>query len=99
MLRGIKKRITIVRGQNNDFYTLIYASTASERDKIIEWYSPLNFFRRQEEIFRSRQPGTGGWLLESNEIKEWQSGTGKTLWCRGIRELILVFGWSSLIDI
>ncbi|KAJ7930074.1 hypothetical protein B0H13DRAFT_1595784, partial [Mycena leptocephala] len=56
----------------------------SERDKIIEWYSPLNFFRRQEEIFRSRQPGTGGWLLESNEIKEWQSGAGKTVWCRGI---------------
>jgi hypothetical protein len=58
-------------------------STASERDKIIEWYSPLNFFPRQLDILGSRQPGTGGWLLENDLIKEWTSGTGKKVWCRG----------------
>ncbi|KAJ7814599.1 hypothetical protein B0H14DRAFT_2375859 [Mycena olivaceomarginata] len=58
--------------------------TASERDKIIEWYSPLNFFQRQADILNTRQPGTGEWLLESDLIKEWKSVAGKRVWCRGI---------------
>ncbi|KAJ6563626.1 ankyrin repeat-containing domain protein, partial [Mycena vulgaris] len=30
------------------------------------------------------QPGTGGWLLEADSFKQWRSGSGKVLWCRGI---------------
>ncbi|KAJ7080032.1 hypothetical protein C8R44DRAFT_908855, partial [Mycena epipterygia] len=58
-----------------------------ERDRIIEWYSPLNFFPRQADIFNSRQPGTGEWLLEHKLFKKWKSGTKEvwsTLWCRGM---------------
>ncbi|KAJ7706833.1 hypothetical protein B0H17DRAFT_877064, partial [Mycena rosella] len=55
-----------------------------ERDKIIDWFSPLNFFLRQADIFSTRQPGTGGWLLEHKLFKKWKSGKGKTLWCRGM---------------
>ncbi|KAJ7080054.1 hypothetical protein C8R44DRAFT_653911, partial [Mycena epipterygia] len=57
---------------------------AAERDRIIEWYSPLNFFLRQEDIFNSRQPGTGQWLLEHHLFKKWKSGTRTTLWCPGM---------------
>ncbi|KAJ7242168.1 hypothetical protein B0H12DRAFT_1023779 [Mycena haematopus] len=57
---------------------------AAERDVVIEWYSPLNFFLRQADIFRIRQPGTGRWFLETTSFKEWKSGVGKTLWCRGM---------------
>ncbi|KAJ6531033.1 hypothetical protein B0H19DRAFT_1273269 [Mycena capillaripes] len=57
---------------------------SSERDKIIEWYSPLNFFRRQADILSTREPGTGGWLFDNDWIKEWKSGVGKTVWCRGM---------------
>ncbi|KAJ6521488.1 hypothetical protein DFH09DRAFT_1373039 [Mycena vulgaris] len=42
---------------------------SAERDKIIEWFSPLNFFLRQADILSTRQPGTG---------------QGKTMWCRGM---------------
>ncbi|KAJ7453168.1 hypothetical protein FB451DRAFT_1565720 [Mycena latifolia] len=31
-----------------------------ERDKIIDWFSPLNFFLRQADISGIRQPGTAG---------------------------------------
>ncbi|KAJ7462092.1 ankyrin repeat-containing domain protein [Mycena latifolia] len=57
---------------------------AEQRDKIIEWYSPLNFFLRQADIFSTRQPATGHWLLEDVRFKAWISGTGKILWCRGM---------------
>ncbi|KAJ7094774.1 hypothetical protein C8R44DRAFT_813896 [Mycena epipterygia] len=68
----------------------------AERDGIIEWYSPLNFFLRQADIFNSRQLGTGQWLLEHDLFKEWKSGTNnpleewesrKTIWCRGMQAL------------
>ncbi|KAJ7328902.1 hypothetical protein DFH08DRAFT_709331 [Mycena albidolilacea] len=57
---------------------------ATERAQIIDWLSPLNFFLRQADIARTRQPGTGAWLLEDVCFQEWKSGSGKTLWCRGI---------------
>ncbi|KAF7343633.1 ANK-REP-REGION domain-containing protein [Mycena sanguinolenta] len=58
--------------------------TATERETIITWYSLLNFFLRQADIFRSHQPGTCRWFLEMDTFKKWKSGVGKVLWCRGI---------------
>ncbi|KAJ6521467.1 hypothetical protein DFH09DRAFT_939032 [Mycena vulgaris] len=57
---------------------------AAKRDNIIEWFSPLNFFLRQADIFSARQPGTGEWLLQDELFKTWRSGEGKALWCRGM---------------
>ncbi|KAJ6563734.1 hypothetical protein DFH09DRAFT_479120 [Mycena vulgaris] len=57
---------------------------SAERDKIIEWFSPLNFFLRQADIFSTRQPGTGEWLLQDEFFNRWRLGAGRTLWCRGM---------------
>ncbi|KAF7345597.1 ANK-REP-REGION domain-containing protein [Mycena venus] len=57
---------------------------ARKRDKIIKWYSPLNFFPRQAEIINTRQPGTGEWFLENDTFKAWKSGTNQVLLCRGM---------------
>ncbi|KAJ6545381.1 hypothetical protein B0H19DRAFT_862875, partial [Mycena capillaripes] len=57
---------------------------ATKRDKIIEWYSPLNFFLRQADIFNTWEPGTGDWLLQDARLTRWKSGKGLVLWCRGI---------------
>ncbi|KAJ7443837.1 ankyrin repeat-containing domain protein [Mycena latifolia] len=57
---------------------------SAKRNEIIEWYSPLNFFLRQADIFNTRQPGTGRWLLEDEAFKAWESGTTKILWCPGM---------------
>jgi hypothetical protein len=56
-----------------------------DQDIIISWLSPINFFPRQQEISRMRQPGTGEWLLENPHFKKWKSGSIRTLWCHGIR--------------
>ncbi|KAF8217315.1 hypothetical protein K438DRAFT_1954163 [Mycena galopus ATCC 62051] len=55
-----------------------------ERTRIIEWLSPINFFPRHADISRARQAGTGGWLLANPLFKQWESGSGRTLWCWGI---------------
>ncbi|KAJ7080052.1 hypothetical protein C8R44DRAFT_824503, partial [Mycena epipterygia] len=64
---------------------------SAERDQIIEWYSPLNFFLRQADIFNSRQPGTGQWLLEHDLFKKWKSWTINNIWCRGMRTCSITF--------
>ncbi|KAJ7017378.1 ankyrin repeat domain-containing protein [Mycena alexandri] len=46
--------------------------------------SPINFFLRQADISQARQGGTGGWLLADPHFQEWESGSGRTLWCHGI---------------
>lgn len=56
-----------------------------KRDDILNWLSPINFFLRQADISRVRQKETGGWLLEHPLFKKWESGSGSTLWCHGIR--------------
>jgi hypothetical protein len=55
------------------------------RRDFLNWLSPINFFLRQADISQLRAKGTGGWLLEHPLFKEWESGSGRTLWCRGIR--------------
>ncbi|KAJ7649138.1 hypothetical protein DFH06DRAFT_558397 [Mycena polygramma] len=57
---------------------------SSERDAIIDWYSPLELLSREAEIFSAYQPGTGGWFLENDWIKLWRSGVGKKVWCPGM---------------
>jgi hypothetical protein len=56
-----------------------------QRDIIISWLSPINFFLQQADISQMREKGTGGWLLVDPVFKKWESGSGSTLWCHGIR--------------
>ncbi|KAJ7718038.1 ankyrin repeat domain-containing protein [Mycena olivaceomarginata] len=58
----------------------------TKRRTIIEWLSPLNFFLRQQDISKTRQQGTGEWLLDDPKFKGWKSNPGQVLWCSGILE-------------
>jgi hypothetical protein len=86
MLRAIKSANTIVSYQEAmDFMCSCVYCIAALRKKIIEWFSPLNFFLRQADLLGTRQPGTGGWILETALFKKWKSGAVNTVWCRGMR--------------
>ncbi|KAJ7605877.1 ankyrin repeat-containing domain protein [Roridomyces roridus] len=63
---------------------VVRTQDAAKREEIIEWYSPVNFFLRQADIFNTHQPGTGRWLLETDSFKRWESCTGNILWGRGM---------------
>jgi hypothetical protein len=62
-----------------------YGDKEEEHKKIIDWLSPINFFLQQADISQVRAKGTGGWLLAHPLFKKWESSSGSTLWCCGIR--------------
>ncbi|KAL9039167.1 MAG: hypothetical protein Q9180_002691 [Flavoplaca navasiana] len=57
---------------------------SKQRQKILEWFSPLNFSMTQQDLFKSREDGTGQWLIDSPTFKDWFSGEHHTLCCTGI---------------
>ncbi|KAJ6524804.1 hypothetical protein B0H19DRAFT_1042750, partial [Mycena capillaripes] len=61
-----------------------YHGEAENRDIILNWLSPINFFLQQADISQRREKGTGEWLLADPLFKQWESGSGRTLWCCGI---------------
>jgi len=59
--------------------------TDTNRRDIGDWLSPLNFKLIQNQIFQTREEGTGQWLLECKEFQDWFNMVLKILWCPGMR--------------
>ncbi|KAJ6453611.1 hypothetical protein DFH09DRAFT_1391815 [Mycena vulgaris] len=58
--------------------------SAEKQQAIFDWISPLEFLQRQVDVFSTLQPGTGEWLLADAQFQDWESGSGKILWCPGM---------------
>ena len=57
-----------------------------ERDEILKGLSSLNFHDKQRDVFEKHHPGTGQWLLKTDEFQQWfNSEQNSILWCPGIR--------------
>lgn len=54
----------------------------------MDWLSPLDFEAKQIDVLSCRSDSTGTWILETEEFKDWAIGSGKTLWCTGIRKAV-----------
>lgn len=50
---------------------------------MMNYFSPVSFSEKQNEIFSQRQPGTGQWFINSPTFQEWLRSPGATLWCPG----------------
>lgn len=55
-----------------------------ERRIILDWLTPIDYTPQQSDFIRPRQEGTGQWLLNSNEFKNWVNQSHQTLFCPGI---------------
>ncbi|OJJ40823.1 hypothetical protein ASPWEDRAFT_235243 [Aspergillus wentii DTO 134E9] len=55
-----------------------------KRDEILNWLTPVDYELEQSNIFSRHEPGTGRWLLDSEEYQAWASQTMQTLFCPGI---------------
>jgi len=53
-----------------------------EREKIMAWLSPLEFYKRHDTVIKDSFP-TGQWLFDSPEFRAWILGRPWTLWCYG----------------
>lgn len=60
-----------------------------EKQKLLDWLSPLKFWTRHDEVHRKRCEGTCDWLLHTERYKDWIAGSTPTLLCLGIRMLPL----------
>ena len=54
-----------------------------ERKDIIAWLSPLEFRRRQDEIFDAELVTGGKWLMKTEEFEHWSAGRPWYLCCYG----------------
>ncbi|KAF5566747.1 ankyrin repeat domain-containing protein [Fusarium phyllophilum] len=69
---------------SNSLDNLGNAQAADRRLKILDWITPMNFMSDQEDHLDRLQPGTGQWLLDSAQFKQWVGGGYPTLYCPGI---------------
>ena len=74
----------MVEGIAEDTSTLRSNQSQKDREKILQWLSPLNFAVQQCDLSIRRQVGTGDWFLESLEFQEWIKKNGGTLVCQGM---------------
>ena len=53
--------------------------------KIVDWFSPLSFGDRYNDVLSRRCEGTGNWFFEIPEVSAWLLSPEKaSLWCSGI---------------
>jgi Cdc6-like AAA superfamily ATPase len=52
--------------------------------EILNWLTAIDYGPQQSDIFRRHQPGTGQWVLNSDQYQTWITTKGKTLFCPGI---------------
>jgi hypothetical protein len=55
-----------------------------EHDIILNWLTPIDYAPQQNDFIDRRQDGTGQWLLDSKEFRDWLSQSHQTLFCPGI---------------
>ncbi|KAJ4257904.1 hypothetical protein NW757_003532 [Fusarium falciforme] len=52
--------------------------------EILNWLTPIDYGPQQSDIFRRHQPGTGQWVLDSDQFQAWIATSGQALFCPGI---------------
>ncbi|KAL8708822.1 MAG: hypothetical protein Q9220_006383 [cf. Caloplaca sp. 1 TL-2023] len=91
LAQAIKADTSIIERVNLDVSNITHGfENLQQREKekirrqIQDWFSPLNFFKTQQDIFSRREQGTGEWLILSKTFEGWVSGQDRTLLCPGI---------------
>ncbi|KAF4415810.1 Ankyrin repeat [Fusarium acutatum] len=52
--------------------------------KILDWLTTIDYGLQQSEFQKVQEPGTGSWLLNMSEYRNWLKTPGQTLFCQGI---------------
>lgn len=76
----VSKQVTTI---NNGVDAIINQQMDQESIKVLDWLSSIDCHSKQREVLSRRQEGTGEWLFESQEYRNWLDGKHKLLWCSG----------------
>jgi hypothetical protein len=72
--------------------------TASERSQILAWISTLPYTSHHKRISERRLKGTGTWLFDKKEYRDWRdTSASKLLLLRGIRKSQLTLDLNSCL--
>ncbi|KAI0974349.1 hypothetical protein F4678DRAFT_422344 [Xylaria arbuscula] len=81
LLGNISSTVSSIRGD----VTHTRLRLDKEEDiRILDWLSPTDYGPQQSDYLRRREPGTGQWLLVSQQYQDWIRDPSKTLFCPGI---------------
>ncbi|KAK8011810.1 Alpha/Beta hydrolase protein [Apiospora arundinis] len=61
-----------------------YALGKKEDREILNWLTETNYGNQHSDILDRRQPGTGQWLLNATEYRQWLAKASQTLFCPGM---------------
>ncbi|KAJ3536445.1 hypothetical protein NM208_g6710 [Fusarium decemcellulare] len=75
---------TVQGGINNISDRQDRQNDTETRKTILDWLTPVEFAAQQADNIQRRQPGTGEWLLNSEEYKQWTQEPREVLFCPGI---------------
>jgi len=76
--------------QGPHVYQSAHTALESRRSEILEWISTIPYTEHHTRIGTVRLPGTGEWLFQKGEYKEWlSSSVSRLLLLRGIRKFPL----------
>lgn len=59
------------------------------RQKILNSFGTIDPEQYQQNFIKLRQPGTGVWLTDGSEFKQWMSSRNGKLWLHGIGRSII----------
>lgn len=55
-----------------------------QTEELLSWLCPVDYRAEHSDFLGKRQPGTGQWLLYSDEFQDWHKTKGRSLLCQGI---------------
>ncbi|KAL8717410.1 MAG: hypothetical protein Q9225_005341 [Loekoesia sp. 1 TL-2023] len=84
VVRAIKTETANIDVIKEGVASLHIKEDEKQRREILSWFSPLDFFKTQQDNFMRHVEGTGQWLIDSEAFRSWLTGPNHTLCCAGI---------------
>ncbi|KAK4465531.1 ankyrin repeat-containing domain protein [Cladorrhinum samala] len=79
--RNIRNDVSAMR---KDIAEIRSSAEQHKHRTILDWLTEVDYINQQHDFIGRRQPGTGQWLLESEEFRTWIATENQTLFCPGI---------------
>ena len=73
----------------NSLNTTVNLTIADDQSDLLTWLSPLNPKLRHQDIRERRVGSVGEWLLQAEEFKSWDAGSGG---CESDKAVLFCYG-------
>ncbi|OPB40228.1 hypothetical protein A0O28_0003070 [Trichoderma guizhouense] len=80
----VLKQVQDASSTRDDIMHMMSRLDETADKEVLDWLTTVDYSLQHSNYVKKRQPGTGKWLLDTQEFKDLKSGNKKTLVCRGI---------------